>query len=274
MLVRLPKPASNAVACVHKIIDLPNGVDEARYGTGFFYRSDDGAIWLVTNWHVLTGRRPDEPGVLLGNAPQSPSAISFGARLKGSAVHKVCEFPLYTNGEPLWRQHPRGPYYDIAALPITLSDDFEVTTIQDAATGLMGAIEPGFDLIVVGFPFAAGRDVPYPLWKRAMLASEPSVPMFGNSQMLIDTAGTPGMSGSPVFMSHMGYIDTPETVAARARVDAGETSWTDEPDWFGVSRETQTVGLEWVGIYAGATENKALDRLQLGRMYAASAAMK
>lgn len=257
--------------CIYKTIDLPTSVDEDRYGTGFLYRAADGQIWLVTNWHVLTGRRPDEPGVLLGDAPQSPREICFGLKEIDSAMHRVHRFPLYDNGRPLWRQHPLGPQFDIAALPVTIGDEFEVSTIQQAAASQMGAIEPGFDLVVIGYPFPAGQDIPYALWKRAMLASEPSVQMFGNSQMLIDTAGTPGMSGSPVFISHQAYMDTPEHVAAKQRVESGETRWFDEPDWLNIDRATQTIGLEWIGIYAGATENKKLDRLQLGRMYSASA---
>lgn len=271
MIVRHPKPATKATVCVVKIIDLPGGVDDSRYGTGFWYRDATGHYWLITNWHVLTGRRPDEPGMLIGDCPQSPRAIAFGMLETATGIYRTVERPLYENGVPSWRQHQLGPMFDIAAIRIDIPAGFDVTAIQDAASGQMGAIEPGFDLIVVGFPFQAGQEVPYALWKRAMLASEPSVQMFSNSQMLIDTAGTPGMSGSPVFVSHAAYLDTPEDIAARQRVEAGESSWFDETDYLGLGREAQTVGLEWIGIYAGATGSASLSRLQLGRMYAASA---
>lgn len=271
MIVRHPKNISKAVVCVTKLIHTASGIDDTRYGTGFLYRDADGALWLVSNWHVFTGRRPDEQGKLLGDSAQSPYAVSVGLPLIGENKCVVAEYPLYEGERPLWQQHKLGPLFDLAALPISPDPKFEIITIQDSATGQMGAVEPGFDLIIIGFPFQAGNDVPYPLWKRGLLASEPSRQMFGNPQVLIDTAGTPGMSGSPVFVSHHAFITTPEEIAAQARVDSGESTWMDEPELFGFERAKQTVELEWIGVYAGATENAKLDRLQLGRMYAASA---
>lgn len=271
MIVRHPRAASKAVVFVNKQIRTKSGVDETKFGTGFIYLDRRQQHWLISNWHVFTGRRPDDPGVLLGNTAQSPFSVKIGLAVKDQNLFKVQEFALYADGIPLWRQHPQGTIFDIAALPIQVGPEFEVTSIQDASIPQTGAIEPGFDLIVIGFPFEAGQDVPYPLWKRAMLSSEPSVQFFGSPQVLLDMSGTPGMSGSPVFVSHDGFLNTRDAVDAQARVDAGKSRLWDEPELFDFSREKKTVELEWIGVYAGSTGIKSLDQLQLGRMYAASA---
>jgi hypothetical protein len=273
MKIRPPRPATLATVCIEKVIALPNGKDDTtRYGTGFFYRGPAQTVWLVTNWHVLTGRRPDSPGETIGLAGQSPYAINVTFPLKKRGHFSpplTCE--LYKVGVPIWRQYKLELGFDLAAIPIDLPEEAAGIAIQDFASNSLDAIEPGIDLITVGFPFKHSSDVPYPLWKRGMLASEPGYTLFGNPQMFIDIPGSPGMSGSPVFRPK----DAALLDAAAARVvkdyEAGKIGAVDmlaslDPQQV----QDRTVGLDFVGVYAGATDDKSLDRLQLGRMYPAS----
>ena len=271
VIVRLPKKASKAVVCVRKLSNSTTGLEQTSFGTGFLYQDEADRIWLVSNWHVFTGRRPDEPNQLLGHA-DSPAIISFSLKNTVTGSFQQLTFPLYdSDGKALWRQHAEGSIFDVAALPVDLDQSWEYETVQTASTSQAGAIEPGFDVILIGFPFPASQDIPLPLWKRGMISSEPSLKMFGQSQYLIDSPGTPGMSGSPVFVSHEAYIETVESLEAQKRIDEGKSFIWEEPNVFDLSRERKTVELEWIGIYAGATGDKRLETVKLGRAHAASA---
>ena len=62
----------------------------------------------------------------------------------------------------------------------------------------------GRDVVIVGYPFGIRAENPFPTWKRGSIASEPSILIGGVAKILHRYAGTPGMSGSPVFMINKG----------------------------------------------------------------------
>jgi hypothetical protein len=272
MIIRPPRPASLATVCIEKVIATPRGDDTTRYGTGFLYRGPAQSIWLVTNWHVLTSRRPESPGELLGSAAQSPRAITIAFPLKTQSRFSVpVNYNLYEAGAPVWRQYKLELGFDLAAIPIVLPPDAAGVAIQDFASFSSDAMEPGIDLIMIGFPFKHGPNVPYPLWKRGMLSSEPGYTLFGNPQMFIDTPGAPGMSGSPVFRSRGAFLVDATTAEAQKDYEARKIGALDLIVQFDANQLlNRTVGLDFVGVYAGATADNTLDRLQLGRMYPAS----
>ena len=267
-----PRPASLSVVCVQKIFSTPSGNVNRGFATAFLVRGPGGQPWLVTNWHVLTNRRPDEPGTLVGGAPQSPHAlaIAFPATKAGQFLIPV-EFPLYENGNPIWFEYKRELGLDIAAFPINFPSGAAGVTITDFSQQTGRCLEPGVDLIVVGFPFIHAQDFPYPMWKRAMVASEPAYLQFGNPQTFIDTPGTPGMSGSAVFRSTDAFATDEATAATFEKLQTGEGVELERLAKIDTNHlNDQTVGLDFVGIYAGSTSDPALERLQLGRMYPSS----
>jgi hypothetical protein len=83
---------------------LYNGARRVSQGTGFFYRTlrPDGtaaAVFLVTNYHVVTGHAP---GV---SAPRSGDRIHFALHKDSNELEKFSEFelPLFdVNGDPIW----------------------------------------------------------------------------------------------------------------------------------------------------------------------------
>ncbi|HBE8024469.1 TPA: S1 family peptidase, partial [Escherichia coli] len=75
-----------------------NGVQVSQ-GTGFFYQSiEEQLLFLVTNYHVVTGHSPQSKESPLGDS------ISFKVRVK-SGGSKTIEIPLFKNGKPTWLQH-------------------------------------------------------------------------------------------------------------------------------------------------------------------------
>ena len=64
---------------------------------------------------------------------------------------------------------------------------------------------PGDDCFVLGYPKNIDAGLDLPLWKRASIASEPSIDHGGLPRLLIDTATRKGMSGAPIVAISNGY---------------------------------------------------------------------
>jgi hypothetical protein len=65
----------------------------------------------------------------------------------------------------------------------------------------------GDDVFVLGFPLGLHGGGPFPIWKRASIASEPEIDLDGLPKLLIDTATRKGMSGSPVIAVRRGLTN-------------------------------------------------------------------
>lgn len=270
--IRPPRHASLCTVFIEKVVHTPSGDTSPGWGTGFLYREDHGKIWLVTNWHVLTGRRPDYPGELLSGYPQSPFRIkaTFAMEQKG-AFSVPIEIDLYQDGNPTWIEHKRELGIDLAAIQIKLPLGAAGITIQDFASQNQSAIEPGMDVILTGYPMAHTKDDPFPIWKRAMISSEPGFVVRGAPQILIDTPGIPGMSGSPVYRTSQSFLVDQSLADAFEANEQGELSSSELINSISEnSFDDETVSLELVGVYAGAAGGELLNDLKLGRMFMAN----
>lgn len=116
--------------------------------------------------------------------------------------------------------------------------------------------------MIIGFPFERSEANVTPIWKRALVSSEPAYLSGGKLQVLLDSPGRPGMSGSPVFLNSTGFSVTGEQIEMMEAKDHGKLldSLTME------QMQDRTVVLEFVGIYAGTYGEPALRDLNLGRM--------
>jgi len=56
----------------------------------------------------------------------------------------------------------------------------------------------GHDVFILGYPFGIAPGG-FPIWKRGSIASEPQLLDAHAPYILVDSAGRPGMSGSPVL---------------------------------------------------------------------------
>jgi hypothetical protein len=168
--IRGPHRASMRTVPINKIIVLPDGTEkEAGHATGFLYRRAN-TTWLVTCWHVLTGRRPDEPGFLVTKENgQSPSRIKIVRPLKQTGAFSKPEvIDLYKADKPIWLERDRDRGVDLAAIPIELPKYLSDICVQDAvaADSEDGAVEIGMDVVITGYPLGFGAHSPFPFGKR------------------------------------------------------------------------------------------------------------
>ena len=95
--IQPPQPASLCSVEICKYVRTYDGQDKVSgRGTGFHFRDTSGTVWLVTIWHVVTGRRPDNPAMLIGNAMASPTSIgvAYQSRKDGQFLRHLT-LPLY-----------------------------------------------------------------------------------------------------------------------------------------------------------------------------------
>jgi Trypsin-like peptidase domain len=173
--------------------------------TGFVVERN-GHRFLVTNWHVVTGRRPETKAVLsqTGGVPDEVIILHNQVGAPGTWVPRV-EGLYDPSGDPLWREHPVHRHaVDVVALELTQLDDVDVYAHDPWASspGVATGVTSG--LSIVGFPFGITGGGGLGVWVQGTIATEPSLDFDGMPRFLIDSRTRPGQSGSPVLAYHAG----------------------------------------------------------------------
>ena len=188
--------------------------------TGFFYGRDSDWIYLVTNWHVVTGRNPCFPKESRYGAV--PVALTLTLHRKVSenriSLSQKIEYRLEINNEdgsePKWYEHSQyRRMIDIVVLKIPRGQDFD-QEVQYNCLQEYNDFEESFlprpmdQVFVIGYPWGlTGGDSVLPLYKRGNVASEPIAGHANLPRFLIDCRTAEGMSGAPVICSHSGIWD-------------------------------------------------------------------
>ena len=230
--VNLPQIRSPYSWCPFKVHTY---YDNASIGTAtaFFYEHA-GRIFVITNWHVVSGRHFLDKSILSesGLVTSCPSKIvlRLGQRVKrGEDAYSVewreHAVDLFDGDQPIWHEHPTlGHCCDVVAIRTNLhADDSEflhrpVNRISDISIPL----EPGVTIFILGYPIGISVASGLAIWKSGYVASEPEVPIYvgaaeskhdgaGKDQSLpaffVDSATRQGMSGSAVIGVHTGMWD-------------------------------------------------------------------
>lgn len=214
--------------------------------TGFFWR--DGAdTYLVTNWHVLSGRhpvtrRPRRPDCAVPDEVLYPRYIKSEVQtLALGLVSASSEAALLSperlnneDGAPIWFQHPvHLSKIDVAALKVPAVELKEtIKGHQETCVYPAGGVPPnelfpdkeedtpqsqnwygprrdmGDDLFILGFPLGLRPTQHFPIWKRTLVATEMDLLLDdGMPSFLVDTATREGMPGAPVIHVDRSEID-------------------------------------------------------------------
>jgi len=177
--------------------------------------------WLVTNYHVLTGRHT-ETNRLLSSHGAIPDSIviwhhSAHAR-EGQGVWTMRTENLFTaDGSPRWAQHPRfcikdqentnEPNIDVVVLPLDRVDERILIYPMDltlAETEMQ--VSPGLPISIIGYPFGLTGAALFPIWKTGHIASDPNA-FWSPRHFLVDATTRSGMSGSPVVFRSAGWYE-------------------------------------------------------------------
>lgn len=216
-------------------------------GTGFMLNHHGKAI-LATNWHVLTGREPltDEPTGECSAKPDHVVAnVLIQASVPGMVASAQIPLDLYDeHGKSLWWVHPqKGRAYDVALLPIKAPSDavffgYSANEPDDPAT-----LSVTSDVSIVGYPYDLGERMPFAVWTRGTIATDPETDFESDPCFLVDARARPGQSGSPVILHWMPH--KPKTARHKLSPAASDP-------------ET-----ELLGIYSGRIN----DQSDLGRVW-------
>jgi hypothetical protein len=202
---------------------LMNGRQAIQQGTGFFFASTkaDGtpdAVFLVTNYHVVTGRTPLSKEAGLGDS------VQFLIHEDRSDLAKVRHLvlPLYdAQHQPLWMTSDSAPDADVVLLPVPPAayEGVSLFVFTDAHTHGDIKMRPTSGATLLGYPYGfADTAHDLPVWKTGHIASEPSVDFDNRPVFLVDVSAFPGMSGSPVLAVANGIYENEEGQMRSGRV--------------------------------------------------------
>jgi hypothetical protein len=176
---------------------------ELSTATAFFILRNS-KYYLVTNWHVVSGRNP-ETGKCLSSSCAEPNNLLV-------RLHKNSEYIEFSDFEvalfdsedaKLWLEHPSfNERVDVIALEVCIPEHLSIFDIERFIEPFNEETEESVatDVFVIGYPFGRSVEGMFPIWKRASVASEPCIDIDGLPKILVDTASRSGMSGSPVIL--------------------------------------------------------------------------
>lgn len=248
--------------CCTPIELLANDDSDTVVGTatGFFWKKN-GLPYLVTNWHVVSGRNSLTSELnSRGYIPKKFRYYGISVLVQGGVVtfsrnpwtqewddgfEAVLTKPPSVEGQPI----------DIWGIPIpndaAFGPDPSRTGFKGGATiscflsdysGHKIVTNVGDDCFILGYPLRNYDGLMPPIWKRGSIASETPIGLDGRPIFLVDAATTPGMSGSPIVRKVV-------TMTANNK-DIGAIQ--------------EFAHYEVIGVYAGRLESPEMAQVNLG----------
>lgn len=164
--------------------------------TGFFWTIDD-SVYLITNWHNLSGKDPKTLQPLESHGGL-PDRVAFRTYVNGDPNRpKGYSADLARDGTPKWLVHPEYDHkVDVVCMRIPIPPNDAIAINQFPSKNLSTRV--GEDVFVLGYPLGISANN-LPIWKRGSIASESDCDLMGLPMLLVDTATLQGMSGSPVI---------------------------------------------------------------------------
>lgn len=177
------------------------------HATGFIVKNDEDH-YLVSNWHVFSGRCSicGQPNDRKNGALPNKLSVKFHTnnatkQTSPPAISTVITYDLSKLGQPTWKQHTTGQKIDLACLKLPRpSDDVLIAPLNTGSVPAETDFLIGSDVFIVGYPGHVDTALDLPIWKRGSIATE-LLPENGKvSEFLVDSATRSGMSGSPVLV--------------------------------------------------------------------------
>ena len=187
--------------------------------TGFFY-SESNRLFFITNWHVVTGRKPSQPSKILKNmATPCTLRIKLHKRQKAQDMivlnsygTKDITINSQSGDNPKWLEHPiHRMKVDVIGIEIkdknTLEEEYAFNTLNKNNDFVKEYTPYVMDDIFVigypnGYPWNIEQTGTFPLYKKGCVSSEPLLDIGSMPQFLIDCRTASGMSGGPIIVQN------------------------------------------------------------------------
>lgn len=201
--------------------------------------------YLITNWHVVTGKNTRTGKLETPAAPDTLRCL-FNVRV-GDFGKQQWDIRIRSEEHrPLWLIRPgMTPGVDVVAIPIPMTGNEPVMNMYPLNTLLSKPlnVKIGMDVFILGYPFGSATPG-FPVWKRGSIASEPDLVRMTTGYYVVDTASRPGMSGSPVILQNW----------TNDYLDGAVRAFNDRP------------ATNFIGVYSGRLQ-AATEEAQLGMVW-------
>ena len=194
-------------SCKPLYLDICCAERKVSVATGFVV-NENNSNYLITNWHVVTGRNP------LDNQPISSTAVDptslilwFHGSSLGHWVSKKIDI-IDKNGDKLWIEHERGKEIDVVAVPLEISNDIKIYDVDLKSADFDLMLYPSEAVSIIGFPKGLTSGGKFPIWKTGHIASDIDIDWDDKPAFLIDATTKGGMSGSPVIAKRVSIYQT------------------------------------------------------------------
>ena len=187
----------------------------------FFYKITDSKLFLITNWHVVTGRNHIKPSHSKTGAV--PCLLRVKLHKRQNAINEQKTISLSSlmvldirinskdGNNPIWLEHPEfRAQIDVIGIEIKNKDELEEKSTFNSLNQWRSFNDSYIpqvmdDVFVIGYPWGiSGSKGAIPIYKKGCIATDPIINHGGTPRVLIDCRTTEGMSGSPVIVSHSG----------------------------------------------------------------------
>ena len=201
--------------------------------------------YLITNWHVVTGRNADTDECLDKTNAAIPNRLLVRFHRKGDlGKWTFIETPLVDEHEvPSWLEHPLGKAIDVVAIALSpeVTARIGIHSLDLALANVDMLAIPALPVSVIGYPLGISAGESWPIWKTGHIASDPDIDFQpGRPAFLIDATTRSGMSGSPVVMRLDSYSKSDGT-----QVLAGGVSTRFMGIYSGRVHEDSEIGRVW-----------------------------
>lgn len=171
-------------------------------GTGYFFIFKDGEVnypVIITNKHVVNYNKNEKVRLKLHtwdgkeNIDSQKIDLEWNSQWIFHPTYDLCCLPLVPIIKFVHDQTSKKILYIPLDESMIWSDErlLELDTVEE--------------VLMVGYPIGLwDQKNNYPLFRKGITASHPSVDFNGKSEAVIDIASFPGSSGSPVFIYNMG----------------------------------------------------------------------
>lgn len=176
--------------------------------TGFVVKRND-LYYLVTNWHVVTGRNPhnNQPLSTMGIADPNILKVWFHTQNLGNWRPQDINI-VDRQGHGLWLEHGLGREVDVVAVPLQVPPDVKIYDMDLGLADFDLMLYPSEAVSIIGFPEGLTSGGRLPIWKTGHIASDIDIDWDGKPAFLIDATTKSGMSGSPVIAKRVSIYQT------------------------------------------------------------------